>query len=244
MEKNEMEMEENNKTSGWKSKLNTAFLVAFVLGCIFGWIGIIRYIMKVIHTDESVVYFSLPMGGAMTVIFFSMGLGILTVIFLILVKNLLFKKYHFAEFKEYGSGVLYGFIALVIVSSPFMFFAADNYISVTKEGVGYSRYWTVGDGKYSWDKGVKKITLDYSYFDKGDTSDNFSGMYTFHFSDGKHVEIWENSLDGNFDSIERIDEIALKHNMAYEVIAAPSNEQIEKWIPQEHQDFVKELFSK
>ncbi|GAB3059202.1 hypothetical protein [Virgibacillus ainsalahensis] len=197
-------MEDSNKTGGWKSKLKTAFFVACVLIFIFGWVGIIRYMMKSIHTDKSVIYFSLPAGGAFTVIFFSMGLGILTLIFFILVKNSLQKKYTFAEIKKYSGELLFGFIALVIVSSPFMFFAMDNYIYVTKEEVGYSRYWTIGDGKYSWDKGVKNITLDYNYADMGNTSDNFSGRYTFHFSDGKHVEIWENSLDGNFDSIKKL----------------------------------------
>ncbi|WP_404452026.1 hypothetical protein LG329_16995 [Virgibacillus necropolis] len=244
MQENELEMEDNNETGGWKSKLKTAFSVACVLGFIFGWIGIIRHIMKTIHTDESVVYFSLPVGGAMTVIFVSMGLGILTLIFFILLKNTLLRKYSFAEIKKYSFELLIGFIAYVIVSSPFLFFAIDNYIYVTKDEVGYSGFWAIGDGKYSWDEGVKNITLDYSYADMGDTSDNFSGKYTFHLSDDKHVEIWENSLDGNFESIEKINDIALMHDVTYNVISAPSDENIEKWIPEKHQEFVKELFSK
>lgn len=107
----------------------------------------------------------------MTVIFISMGLGILTLIFFNLVKNTLLRKYSFVEIRKYSFQLLIGFIAYAIVSSPFLFFAFDNYIYVTKEEVGYSGFWTVGDGKYSWDKGVKNITLDYSYTDHGNTSD-------------------------------------------------------------------------
>lgn len=214
----------------------------------FGTFSVIWFFLfylsnRQINNAKEAIYFGTPISAYWVFYISALIYGLTTWGFFVFIKEGIRKK-SFQEFRVHARGVLRLAIVPILISLPFLYLGITNAIVITEEKITLSPFWSFTSQDYFWDNGIAGVEIDYSLPYESDTYQrSFNGKYIIHFKDGKTIDLWANTLEGEITAIKEIDSHIQKKNITFFVRHAPSNEIIEEYFS-ENADFIYDLYSR
>ncbi|BAQ09545.1 metal-dependent hydrolases of the beta-lactamase superfamily III [Bacillus sp. OxB-1] len=131
-----------------------------------------------------------------------------------------------------------------MLTLPFLYLGVTNALVIAEEKITFSTFWSLTQNEYDWTDGVKYVDIDYSISIESDSNrKSFNGKYILHFSDGKQIDLWANTLEGGIDTVQEIDSFIQTKNIPFYVRRAPAEDTINRFFT-ENANFIRELYSR
>lgn len=104
----------------------------------------------------------------------------------------------------------------ILLTLPFLYLGVTNALVIAEEKITFSTFWSLTQNEYDWTDGVKYVDIDYSISIESDSNrKSFNGKYILHFSDGKQIDLWANTLEGGIDTVQEIDSFIQTKNIPF-----------------------------
>lgn len=132
----------------------------------------------------------------------------------------------------------------ILLTLPFLYLSFTNALVITEEKVTFNTFWNLKPYEYEWTDGVQSVEIDYSIsLERSASQESFNGKYILHFSDGRQIDLWANTLEGDIGSVQEIDAFIQTKDIPFRVRHAPTEETINKFFSV-NADFIRELYSR
>ncbi|MBB4824913.1 hypothetical protein HNO89_002139 [Sporosarcina luteola] len=206
------------------------------------WFFVFYLLNRQVNEAKEAIYFGTPI-GAYWVYFLSALIFGLTSWGIYFCTKEAYRKKSFQDFKVNALGVFRLAWLPLLCTLPFLYLATTNALLIKEENMTFNPFWSFEKHEYTWEDGVKAIEISYSITRQSNHQTNFNGNYILYLKDGKRINLWQDTLEGDVLAIQEIDRFFQKKNIPFHVTSVPSEEMITRYFS-ENAEFIRDLYSR